>query len=136
MRVLKIQIDLVCAERGPDLPGARTCVELRQERQSIRARYRGEIRLAIHHDEIIPIVGDIPQKSLEPLMMNGDMIDHGIEHQTESIAQARNVLPFANCTLDRLIIDDRKPVIGKVWEEWQHMDTADQTGKILFTKDA
>src|SRR5512138_1744218 len=136
VRVLEIQIDLVRAECRPYLPATRTCVEFRQERQGIRAHYRREIRLAIHHNEIISIVGGVPQKSLEPFMMNGDVIDHGVEHQAEFTAQARNVLPFANRTLDRLIIDDGKPVIGKVRKERQHMDAADQPGKILFAKTA
>jgi len=67
-------------------------------------------------------------------MMNRDMIDDSVEHQTEFNAQARNVLPFTDRGFYCLIIDDRKPVIRKVREERQYMYAADQPGKIFFTK--
>src|SRR6266498_3915131 len=93
IRVMKIEINLICAERRPHLLGTRAGIEFGQERQGAWSYNLRQIRLPIDHNEVILIARIILQESLKPFMLNRDMVNDGIEHQAKTATQMRNLIP-------------------------------------------
>ncbi len=129
-----VEIDLIGAEGGPHFFRARRSGELGQQGQRARAHHLRQIGIALDDDEVIMIFRIVAQKSLEPLALRGDVIDHPVEHQVEVLSHAGHIVPRAQRGIHLFVIDDGKAVVGGIGIERQDMNTVYDALQMLIAE--
>ncbi len=82
-----------------------------EEGQGPGAHHLGEVRGWIDGDKIVFVGGLVGQKALEPITGRGDVVDHGVKHDLEGVAEAGDIGPPAQGWVHRGVVLDGKAVI-------------------------
>jgi len=135
IRVGIVEVHLVVAERGPDVPGVAFCVpEVGEQRRSPRTDDAAQVGTRIAIDEEIIVFRLAGEVALEPAGFAGDMIDNGIGHDLAVLGQRLDVGPSAEVTTDRKVVDDRKSVVRRVGMKRQDMDEVENASQVFGVK--
>ena len=127
--VFVVEVDLVCAEGGPEMLFPLAGDKRREQGQRPGPDDLGEVCPWIAGDEEI-LEGGIPrQVFLKPLALGGDVVDHRIEHQIEILGQVGDVRPAPQLITDLPVVDDRKTIVGGIGVKGQNVDGGNKSGQ-------
>gem|GEM_PF-3787582 len=124
-RVFVVEVNLIGAERCPDVLATGGGFKWGEQRQGAGSGDAAQIGIGRHGDEIIPVGRVILQKGLKPVALRRHVIDDRIEHQPEVLAERGQVGPIAHHRVHRGIIYNAEPVVGRIRIKGQQMHRAD-----------
>ncbi len=104
VRVVVVQIHLISAEGRPHRFVTGRRAEFCQQRESAGTDDLREVRAARDDDEVVAVTRLIAPEGLEPRAVSGDMIDHGVEHQPETLADAGGIIPIPEGRVNGAVI--------------------------------
>ena len=130
VRIGEIQIDLIVAERVPDVANTGVGVHGGDERRAARAHHGRGVRLFGKGDEVVPAGILAADEVGEPQRLPRAVIDHQIEHQLVLASQLLHVLPATEVVIHHPVVDHRKAVVGRGGVERQQVDGAEVCTKI------
>jgi len=106
-----VEVDLVCAEGGPDVAQAIGRLHGCQQGQRARPHDLREIQGGIDGDEVVAIRCLPASKPRKPLAVLGDMVGNEIKHQAIVLAQNGDIIPIPEIWINLQIVDHRKTIV-------------------------
>ena len=125
IRIGVVEVDLIGAERRPQVTNAPRGFERGEQRRASRAHHGAEIGMRIDLDEVVGIGRSSVEVGLKPRTAARHVIEHQVEHQTNVAPQGVNIVPGAQGRIDRAIVDHRKAVVRGIGKEGQQMQRVD-----------
>ena len=128
--VAEIEVDLIMAERAPDVARAVFRFDPLQQWRGARPHNHGMVKRWIGFEKEL-VVGRLALSvGVKPRALARDVVEHKIGHQLELIRDAVDVSPITKLRIDRIIVGDRKSVVRGEGKERQNMHTVDEPFEI------